>query len=65
MFSEGANRRSAELGITVCTGPQVEAPTLRQIEFRFTNPDGETARKVREVLARAIEEARRLTPSRP
>lgn len=65
VFSEGANRRPVELLFTVCTGPRVEKATLRQVEFRFTNPDGETSKRTREVLTRTIEEARRLTGSRP
>lgn len=65
VFAEGANRRPAELVVTVCTGSRVEKAALRQIEFRFTDPDGATTQKVRELLRRAIEEARRLSAPRP
>jgi hypothetical protein len=35
--------------------------TLRQIEFRFTNPDAGTTQKIRALLTRLMQEARRLT----
>ncbi len=61
VFVEGETRRPAELAVTVCTGPRVETAALRQIEFRFTNPDAGTAQKLQTVLAQLMGEARRLT----
>jgi len=61
VFVEGETRRPAELAVTVCTGPRVETAAVRQIYFRFTNPDAAVAQKLQSVLIRAIAENRRLT----
>jgi hypothetical protein len=63
VFSHGGTTRPAELVVTICTGPHVERPALRQIEFRFVNPDAATGRKVQSILERTVAEARRLTAS--
>jgi hypothetical protein len=62
-FAIAETTRPAELVVTVCTGPRIERPALRQIEFRFVNPDVTSARKVQAVLERTMVEARRVTGS--
>jgi hypothetical protein len=63
VFEYGGTPRPADLIVTICTGPHVERPALRQIEFRFVNPDVATGRKVQSIIQRTVVEARRLTTS--
>ena len=62
-MGEGAAVQPAELVVTLCTGPRVEHPTLRQIDYHFTSPDASTAQKIGTVLTRTIGESRRLRSS--
>jgi hypothetical protein len=61
VFAQSDAMRPVELAVTVCTGPQVERPALRRIEFRFLSPDARTVEKIRSVLERTRAEARRPT----
>jgi len=59
----GETAQPAELVVTLCTGPRVERPTLRQIDYHLTSPTAETPQKIATVLTRTIVESRRLRAS--
>jgi len=64
-FVAGDLRRPAELHFTACTGPKINQPALRQIEFRFTKPDASLTSKLQAVMIRTMAEARRMNGPRP
>jgi hypothetical protein len=63
VFGYADSKRPAEVIVTICTGPRIERPMLRQIDLRFVSPDAVTGKKVQFILERATLEARRAVAS--